>query len=107
MGDVGRLAVCDRPTAEVSGGPWAPRLLAAFGSQRDRYASATEVQKYSGIAPVTERSGRRNGCTSAGRVPNSAAEISRMGGTLDRAVGLGRVPTTSDSASAARNTMPR
>jgi transposase len=37
----------------------APRLLAAFGSQRDRYDSAEEVQTYSGIAPVTEKSGKR------------------------------------------------
>src|SRR5215469_13050506 len=36
----------------------APRLLAAFGSQRDRYNSANEVQVYSGIAPVLERSGK-------------------------------------------------
>jgi transposase len=36
----------------------APRLLAAFGSQRDRYASADEMQVYSGIAPVMERSGK-------------------------------------------------
>jgi transposase IS116/IS110/IS902 family protein len=37
----------------------APRLLAALGSQRDRYASADEVQKYGGIAPVTETSGKK------------------------------------------------
>ena len=37
----------------------APRLLAAFGEQRERYGSADEVQKYSGIAPVTERSGNK------------------------------------------------
>ena len=37
----------------------APRLLAAFGSQRERYRSAREVQSYSGIAPVTERSGKK------------------------------------------------
>jgi transposase len=36
----------------------APRLLAAFGSQRERYDSAAEVQCYSGIAPVTEKSGK-------------------------------------------------
>jgi transposase len=36
----------------------APRLLAAFGSQRDRYLSATDLQTFSGIAPVTERSGK-------------------------------------------------
>jgi transposase len=36
----------------------APRLLAAFGTDRDRYASAEEVQAYCGIAPVTSQSGR-------------------------------------------------
>jgi transposase len=36
----------------------APRLLSAFGSQRDRYLSATDLQTFSGIAPVTERSGK-------------------------------------------------
>jgi transposase len=36
----------------------APRLLAAFGSQRDRYQSAAEVQRFSGIAPVLVRSGK-------------------------------------------------
>jgi transposase len=38
----------------------APRLLVAFGEQRNRFSSAAEVQKYSGIAPVTERSGRKH-----------------------------------------------
>jgi transposase len=37
----------------------APRLLAAMGSNRDRYQSCEEVQKYAGIAPVTERSGKK------------------------------------------------
>jgi transposase len=36
----------------------APRLLAAFGSQRDRYQSAADLQTFCGIAPVTERSGK-------------------------------------------------
>jgi transposase len=38
----------------------APRLLAAFGEQRERFHGADELQKYSGIAPVTERSGRKS-----------------------------------------------
>jgi transposase len=38
----------------------APRLLVAFGEQRERFAGAAEVQKYSGIAPVTERSGQKS-----------------------------------------------
>jgi len=37
----------------------APRLLAAMGSNRNRYQHAEEVQKYVGIAPVTERSGKK------------------------------------------------
>jgi len=37
----------------------APRLLAAFGSQRERYRSADELQSFSGIAPLTESSGKR------------------------------------------------
>jgi len=38
----------------------APRLLVAFGEQRDRYLNAADSQKYSGIAPVTERSGKKH-----------------------------------------------
>jgi len=41
-----------------AGQVFAPRLLAAFGSQRERYASAGEVQTYTGIAPVISRSGK-------------------------------------------------
>ena len=37
----------------------APRLLVAFGDQRERYACAADLQKYAGIAPVTERSGNQ------------------------------------------------
>ena len=42
-----------------AGATLAPRLLAAFGSQRERYSSAREVQSYSGIAPVMESSGKK------------------------------------------------
>jgi len=42
-----------------AGSAMAPRLLAAFGSQRDRFDSAGEVQSFSGIAPVTESSGKK------------------------------------------------
>jgi transposase len=38
----------------------APRLLAAFGEDRRRFAHADELQKYAGIAPVTERSGKKS-----------------------------------------------
>ena len=36
----------------------APRLAAAFGTDRTRWASAVDMQSHSGIAPVTERSGK-------------------------------------------------
>jgi transposase len=42
-----------------AGAVLAPRLLVAFGEPRDRYTSAAELQKYAGMAPVTERSGNK------------------------------------------------
>jgi transposase len=41
-----------------AGATFAPRLLAAFGSDRERFASASAIQQYAGIAPVTEASGQ-------------------------------------------------
>jgi len=35
-----------------------PRLMVAFGEQRERFNNAAEVQKYGGLAPVTKRSGQ-------------------------------------------------
>jgi transposase len=43
-----------------AGAVFAPRLLVAFGEQRERYTSAEDLQKYAGIAPVTERSGKKS-----------------------------------------------
>ena len=37
----------------------APRLLVAFGENRQRFSNAADLQQYSGVAPVTERSGRQ------------------------------------------------
>ena len=34
-----------------------PRLLSSLGTQRDRFESAAALQRYSGVAPVTKRSG--------------------------------------------------
>jgi transposase len=42
-----------------AGAVLAPRLLVAFGEQRERYASADALQQDAGIAPVTERSGNK------------------------------------------------
>lgn len=37
----------------------APRLLAAFGSIRENFVEAADMQKFSGIAPVMKRSGKK------------------------------------------------
>ena len=37
----------------------APRLMVAFGEQRDRFSDASALQRYAGIAPVTQRSGKK------------------------------------------------
>jgi hypothetical protein len=53
----------DRPIFESfpgAGAALAPRLTAAFGTDRDRFQAATEMQELSGIAPVTEKSGKKN-----------------------------------------------
>jgi len=55
----------DHPDAEVfrslpgAGRVMAPRLCVLFGLDRNRWSSAGEMQKYYGIAPVTEKSGRQ------------------------------------------------
>jgi transposase len=43
-----------------AGASLAPRLLAAFGEQRERFQDAAALQMYAGIAPVTERSGKKH-----------------------------------------------
>jgi hypothetical protein len=42
-----------------AGASLAPRLLAAFGEQRERFQGGAALQMYAGIAPVTERSGKK------------------------------------------------
>jgi transposase len=44
----------------AAGPVFAPRLLTAFGEQRERFPSPDDLQRYGGVAPVTERSG--NSC---------------------------------------------
>lgn len=57
-------AMEDHPDAALfkalpgAGKALAPRLLVAFGSERDRYHNADEVATFSGIAPATKQSGK-------------------------------------------------
>jgi transposase len=54
----------DHPDAPIfasfpgAGAQLAPRLAAAFGTNRDRYAGAVDMSTLSGIAPVLRRSGK-------------------------------------------------
>lgn len=41
-----------------AGAALAPRLCAAFGTRRERFCDAASVQRYVGVAPVTEKSGK-------------------------------------------------
>jgi transposase len=43
-----------------AGAALAPRLLVAFGTLRDRFGDAAAMQRYFGVAPVTEKSGGRS-----------------------------------------------
>lgn len=42
----------------AAGPVFGPRLMVAFGEDRSRFESASAVQRYSGTAPVTRRSGK-------------------------------------------------
>jgi transposase len=58
-------AFAAHPRAELfaalpgAGPALAPRLLVAFGDRPERYPTATSLQKYAGVAPVREKSGRQ------------------------------------------------
>lgn len=52
-----------------AGAVMAPRVAAAFGTDRDRFNDACEMQKYSGIAPVIERSGKQSWTHARWRCP--------------------------------------
>jgi transposase len=53
----------DRPLFDSlpgAGPQFSPRLLVAFGGNRDRYQTAAELQQYCGVAPVIEQSGQKS-----------------------------------------------
>ena len=90
-----------------AGSALAPRLLAALGSQRDRYGSAAEVQKHSGIAPVMEKSGRRSGFISAGPARSFCGKVFTNGRDTRSRGRSGHAPTTSNSEAEAKTTTRR
>ena len=75
-----------------------PRLIAALGTDRDRYMTAAELQCYSGIAPVISRSGQQcHTLIGAGRARNSCGKHSTNGHGIRPENAVGRDSTTTPS----------
>jgi hypothetical protein len=89
-----------------AGAALAPRLLAAFGSQRERCANAEEVQAYTGIAPVTERK-EEVGTFSLGVSESSCGRAFARGLVILSLTRIGFEATIDSSGSAARGTARR
>ena len=70
----------------------APRLCCALGSERSRYQSAAAIQQYSGIAPVTERSGKNQHSSPSplGPAPLRPSELLRICQPVSLALHLGQ-----------------
>ena len=83
-----------------AGAVMAPRLLAAFGSQRDRYSCAegTADLQWDRAGDGAERE-TKVGAFPLGLSEVSATKLTRMGGSLDCAiaVGSGLLPATTTS----------
>jgi len=90
-----------------AGAVLAPRLLVAFGSQRERYANAADVQGYSAIAPVTEQSGRKNWVHFRWPVHSLCSRPSTNGRDIPLPTRHGREATINNSGSEARGTTQR
>jgi transposase len=90
-----------------AGAVLAPRLLAVFGSKRERYDSARELQCYSGITPVTEKSGKMNGSIFAGPAPSFYAKAFTNGRGTPSRTRCGHEAITNNCAAGARDTTPR
>jgi len=89
-----------------AGAVLAPRLLAAFGSKRERYANSEEVQAYSGIAPVGTV-GKRSGYMFAGPVRSFCGRAFTSGPIIPSLTRSGREVTINSSGSGARGATRR
>ena len=72
-----------------SGAALAPRLLAAFGSDRTRFPHASEVQAFSAIAPVRERSGKLGRPLALVRADVRAPDLPRVRAAIDPVLRVG------------------
>ncbi len=84
-----------------------PRLMVAFGEQRERFSSAGDVQKLSGIAPVTERSGQKHGCIGDYSAQRLCVRHSWSGRRKQSINPTGPVPTIDNSVTKGRRIRPQ
>ena len=69
----------------------APRLLTAFGTDRERFESAAELASLSGIAPVRKASGKSTTVQLRSRLPEVPAPVlPRVWGRLDSHLPVGQ-----------------
>jgi transposase len=90
-----------------AGPVFAPRLLAAFGEQRERFQSASQLQSYSGIAPVTEQRQSVPGTFGGYNVQSCCVRHSWNGPRCPFRTATGRQLTIDDSARGNRRTRLR
>ena len=84
----------------------APRLAAAFGTDRTRWDATSELQSYAGIAPVRTQREDLLGASSPG-LSEFLKQTFQSTRTSRSASPRGRAPITTSSAAAAIRTTPR
>ena len=57
-----------------AGAALAPRMAAAYGTDRNKFQDASDMQQISGIAPITRRSGKSMGVCTVGPAPRFSAK---------------------------------
>lgn len=88
-----------------AGDALAPRLLCTFGSQRDRREDADEIGSFSGIAPLTIKSGKSRGAYRRRACPRCSGKHSTNSQTVHDGFAPGGKLDTTRFATAASNIM--
>jgi transposase len=84
----------------------APCLIAALGTQRERFPDARSIQSYSGIAPVREASGRREWVHARWACPKFLKQTFQEWAQHSMRALPGRAPTMMYSERTAKVTKP-
>jgi transposase len=109
---IGQL-VASHPDASIfsslpgAGVALVPRLIVAFGTRRERFDNAYEMQCYSGVSPCKKPAASPNGYTSGGRVQSFSGKPFTSSPFTPSKNPSGPRPTISCSAIAANHTRRR